>query len=240
MVHLARHMERIALPVLRLAEEHASSTNRTTNIYETTTAPAPSISVNSSAEPNLTLNTNVMTGLGDNMSDNNISSPMQPMMMPYDPQQGSHMLSPTMSMDMSPSGTTYPPASASSYLQPHYTPVHRNSMSYPPAPNANAMAIRQHISTISLDAQEPLYQSPQDTRFNPDDYLPTSTTSASIAGYTSAPMVNYTMTTSPETVPNGLMAGNNNAAYMSRAAAMTAAQMQDNGHTYPPATYHFQ
>lgn len=240
MVHLARHMERIALPVLRLAEEHASSTNRTTNIYETTTAPAPSISVYSSAEPNLTLNTNVMTGLGDNMSDNNISSPMQPMMMPYDPQQGSHMLSPTMSMDMSPSGTTYPPASASSYLQPHYTPAHRNSMSYPPAPNANAMAIRQHISTIGLDAQEPLYQSPQDTCFNPDDYLPASTTSASIAGYTSAPMVNYTMTTSPETVPNGLMAGNNNAAYMSRAAAMTAAQMQDNGHTYPPATYNFQ
>lgn len=267
MVHLARHMERIALPVLRLAEEHASSTNRTTNIYETTAAPAPLISVYSLAEPNLTLNTNVMTGLGEpNLSaDNNISSPMQPLMMPCDPQHGSHMLSPTMSMDMSPSGTTYPPASASSYLQPHYTPVHRNSMSYPPAPNANVMAIRQpttmstasssnvgptiyqqqqqqlHISTIGLDAQEPLYQSPQDTCFNPDDYLPAST-SAGVVGYTSAPMVNYTMTTSPETVPNGLMAGNNNAAYMSRAAAMTAAaaQMQDNSHTYPPATYHFQ
>ncbi|EEA22220.1 C2H2 finger domain protein, putative [Talaromyces marneffei ATCC 18224] len=258
MVHLARHMERIALPVLRLAEEHSSSTNRTANIYEATPAPAPSISVYNSVEPNLSLNTNDMAGLGEpTMSDGNISSPMQPMMMPYDPQQGSHMLSPTRSMDMSPSGTTYPPASASSYLQPHYTPAHRNSMSYPPAPNANGMATRQpttmptasssnigpviyqqlHISTIGLDAQEPLYQSPQDTCFNPDDYLPAST-SVGVAGYTSAPMVNYTMPTSSETVPNGL----DNVAYMQSAAAMTAAaaQMQDNSHTYPPATYHFQ
>lgn len=259
MVHLARHMERIALPVLRLAEEHASSTNRVTNIYENTAAPTPSISVYSSAGPSLTLDTNIMTGMGEpNMSDN-IGSPMQPLMIPYDHQQGSHILSPTISMDMSPSGTTYPPASAS-YLQPHYTPVHRNSMSYPPAPNANTMAIRQpaimttasnsnvgpaiyqqqlHISTLGLDVQEPLYQSPQDTCFNPDDYLPASTTSASIGGYTSAPMVNYTITTSPEAMSNGMMAGNN-AAYMSRAAAMTAAQMQDNGNTYPPASYHYQ
>ncbi|KAF4963930.1 hypothetical protein F66182_18099 [Fusarium sp. NRRL 66182] len=96
-----------------------------------------------------------------------------------------------------------------------------------------------HISTLGLDVQEPLYQSPQDTCFNPDDYLPASTTSASIGGYTSAPMVNYTITTSPEAMSNGMMAGNN-AAYMSRAAAMTAAQMQDNGNTYPPASYHYQ
>lgn len=259
MVHLARHMERIALPVLRLAEEHASSTNKTMSIYETPSAPAPSISY-SSAEPSLSLNTDIINGVvNTNMSDNNISSPIQPMMMPYDPQQGSHMLSPTINIDISPSGTTYPPPSTTSYLQPHYTPAHRNSMSYPPAPNSNAMAIRQpttistastssnigpaifhqhqhqqlHVSTIGLDGpQEPLYQSPQDTCFNPDDYLPTSTTTSAGTGYTSAPMVNYTMTTSPET-----MSGN--AAYMSR-AAMAAAQMQDNGHTYPPTTYHFQ
>lgn len=262
MVHLARHMERIALPVLRLAEEHASSTNRTTKVYKTTGTSAPSISVYSSAEQNLTLDTDIMAGLGESSmsDDSNINSPMQPMMMPYEHPQGSQMLSPTMSMEMSPSSTTYPPISASSYLQPHYTPVHRNSMSYPPAPNANTMANRQpttistassnigpaiyqqqlQISTIGLDGQEPLYQSPQDTCFNPDDYLPASTSAASMGGYTSAPMVNYTMTTSPETVPHGLMSGNNNAAYMSRAAAMTAAQMQDNSHTYPPATFYHQ
>ncbi|EED16044.1 C2H2 finger domain protein, putative [Talaromyces stipitatus ATCC 10500] len=263
MVHLARHMERIALPVLRLAEEHASSTNnKTMNMYEIAPAPAPSISYSSVEEPSLSLNTDIMTRLGNpNISDNSISSPM---MMQYDTttqQAPPHMLSPTINIDISPSGTTYPPASVtSSYLQPHYTPVHRNSMSYPPpAPNMNVMAIRQpttmsaanssnigpaifqqqrqqqlHVSTIGLAGpQEPLYQSPQDTCFNPDDYLPTTTTSA--GNYTSAPMVTYTMTTSPETMTS-------NATYMSRApiAAAAAAQMQDNGHTYPPATYHYQ
>jgi hypothetical protein len=230
MVHLARHMEQIALPVLHLVEEHHSSAN----LYQTTTATtttttAPSISVYSSADSHAAIANNHLAGIAEPAIIDDSRGQVQHMM-PY------QQLSPSINVELSPSGTTYPPASTS-YLQPHYSPAHRNSMSYPPAPSPHLMATRQattissyvptpvaspfqlNISTIGIDGpQEPVvFSSPQDTCMDIDDFLPNT--------YQGTAMPNYPMTASPE-VENDL---SNPHAYVT--------QMQNN--TYQ-STYNFQ
>lgn len=235
MVHLARHLEQIALPLLHLVEEHCSSTNEALDIYQTTAPEAPSISVYNSADSQAADSTQIPGIEEPKVMD---GSEIQPMM-PYHAQQESHMLSPSINLEATPSGTTYPPASNPSYLQPHYTPAHRNSMSYPPTASPHLMATRQatamsnfgpisdanafqlNISTSSLGfdgSQQQLYQSPQDTCMGPDSFLP--------AAYEGTPMANYSITASPE------------AEYDQSITQPYLMQMQD--HTYPPATYNFQ
>ncbi|OKL56781.1 hypothetical protein UA08_07815 [Talaromyces atroroseus] len=227
MTHLARHMEQIALPILHLAEEHHHSS---TDIYRTTTTTAPPISVYSSADSNTPASSTHVSRIREPTIMDDGRGQVQPMM-PYHTQQ----LSPSINIEVSPSSTTYPPASIS-YLQPHYTPAHRNSMSYPPAPSPHLMTTTQsttissyvptpgaspfqlQISTIGIDGpQEPLYQSPQDTCVGLDDFLPNT--------YEGTSMPNYPMTASPEAEHDA----SNTHAYLT--------QIQNN--TYPP-TYNFQ
>lgn len=226
MVHLARHMERIALPVLRLAEEY--SAQPTIYSHNRATTP-PSISVYGSAESSAAASNAHIAGIGEPTVTNEVQ-------LAYQAQPVTHMLSPSA---IGPSGLTYPPAT--SYLQPNYTPGHRNSLSYPPSPVSHSPTTRQPTSISSMgptygtvsaapfqlnittmgadDAQQPLYQSPQDTCMYADELFPSTYNNTGIAN------PDFPITASPETD----MDPTNARAYLT--------QIQDNNYQSAPYNY---
>jgi hypothetical protein len=212
-VHLAKHMEQIALPILQLVEKHSSTTNNRVNPTKKATSispisPAPSAGILNYSSDGVAKTEPSMNGT---MMARQVSyGGSQPGEQPHlHPTQSPLLLSPTMGQSDVPSGTTYPPpshytVSSSSYLDPHYTPVYRNTRSYPPA---NPMPARQQTSfvpmteanpfeTISTDGiTEPpqqLYHSPtaENMYVSQDGMFPTM--------YENTPAIGYQISTSPE------------------------------------------
>jgi hypothetical protein len=211
-VHLAKHMEQIALPILQLVENHSSTTNHEVRATRKATSvssisPAPSAGVLNyenvaKTEPSMNgtmMSRQVSYDTSQNGAQPNLHLTQSPL-----------LLSPAMGQQEVPSGTTYPPPShypvaASSYLDPHYTPVHRNTRSYPPA---NPMPARQQPSfmpmsegnslelTISTDGitEQPqqLFHSPtaENMYVSQDGMFPTM--------YENTPTMGYQISTSPE------------------------------------------
>lgn len=212
-VHLAKHMEQIALPILQLLEKHNSTTNNGVKAMRKATSvspisPAPSAGVLGyppesvpKTEPSMNgtmMSRQVSYGTSQNGEQPNLHPTQSPL-----------LLSPAMAQSDIPSGTTYPPPShypvaASSYLNPHYTPVHRNTRSYPPA---NPMPAQQQTFvpmsegnpfelTISTDgiteAPQQLFHSPtaENMYVSQDGMFPTM--------YENTPTMGYQISTSPE------------------------------------------
>ncbi|KAH8701121.1 putative C2H2 finger domain protein [Talaromyces proteolyticus] len=227
-VHLARHMEQIALPVLALVEEKSSTTK--SHAKKVRTPSVASISPSAGADASNVLSSDVSN------AEASINSPMMAGQASFDASQKtqqsrlhlnqSHML---LSPSDASAGTTYPPPSqypvtSPAYLNPHYIPVHRNSMSYPPP--ANVMPARQpsfipatngpgpyqlSIPTTTINESQQLYYSPtaENMHISQEGMFPTI--------YGNPPAMGYQISTSPE--------GDN----LSAPAYMT----QDHSPTYP-------
>jgi hypothetical protein len=188
-VHLARHLEQIALPVLRLADGYHPTANKATEPSSAPANPSPS-PVGIKAE------TSLDTEIGQVSYDSRQFSEQSGLHLPQ-----KSALARALPKELSgSSGTTCPPATpyptnTSSLLNPQYTPVHRNSVSYPPPYNAmpsrpDPMMIAAHpvsavnpfrltlstgTASMSYDPQQPVYASPtaDNIYMFPGDNIPT-------------------------------------------------------------------
>lgn len=189
-VHLARHMEQIALPVLRLVDSYQPPANRgngpssgPSNPSVSPISPAPPVQISDTVNRSpvdIKVETSLDTEMGQVPYDSNQLTGHSGVELPKD-----SAFARTIAEQSGSSGTTYPPVTlyptnSSSFLNPLYTPVHRNSMSYPPpniampfrtdtvmtadhpvsAANPFRMTVSTETPNMIYDPQEQLYASP--------------------------------------------------------------------------------